>query len=333
MGMNVDATKGCATGRWPEVIRTLAPQLSSTIERGRRHGPCDLCGGVDRCRCRNNFAETGGIICNQCGGGADGFAVLMWANGWTFPQALEAVANYVGLTDSSLPMIRKHTPRPQPKKDWSRKIRQLEQIWDEAQPESSRLRQYIEYRGLAIEPPATLRFHPSLEYWHDNKSYGNHPCMVAKIIRDGELVGLHRTYLDENEAKADVPCPKKTIKCADSMSGGAIRLFDPEPDKPLVLCEGIETALAISDHTRWPVWSCVNATMLEKVVLPDNVKSIYIAADKDRSEAGKASAEKLSRRLVDEGRTVQISLPPIDIQEGQKSVDWLDFYTQEVAHG
>jgi hypothetical protein len=73
--------------------------------------------------------------------------------------------------------------------------------------------------------------------------------------------------------------------------------------------------------------------MLEKVVLPDNVKSIYIAADKDRSEAGKASAEKLSRRLVDEGRTVQISLPPIDIQEGQKSVDWLDFYTQEVAHG
>ena len=329
-----EVIKEYAVGRWSGIIASLAPRLTPTIDRGRRHGPCDLCGGRDRANCYGDFQETGGIRCNQCKGGADGFAVLMWANDWTFPQALVAVASYVGLSDSSLPMIRKHTPRSQPKKDWSRELEQLEQIWGEAQSGASRLRQYFEFRGLAIDPPTTLRFHPSLEYWDDRKSYGSHPCIVARIIRDGELVGLHRTYLNSNGlGKADLPFPKKTIKCADSMSGGSIRLFEPEPDKSLVLCEGIETALAISDHTGWPVWSCVNTSMLEKVELPESVRSVFIGADKDRSEAGKASAEKLSRRLIDEGRTVKISLPPIPVPKGSKSVDWLDFYTQEVAHG
>lgn len=333
--MSVDAIKGCATGRWPEMLRSLAPHLGNIIDRGKTQGPCPLCGGVDRARCHNDFQETGGIFCNVCdgNGGADGLAVLMWANGWEFSDAIGAVKSYLGLSDGILPTVIYSTPRPQPKKDWGREVKQLEQIWSEAQPGTTRLRQYFESRGLSITPPSTLRLHPNLSYYHSDGEVTHHPCMVAQVVRGNELVGLHRTYLDpDGLGKADVPCAKKTIKCSDTMTGGSVRLHEPVQDKPLVLCEGIETALAISDYTGWPVWSCVNSTMMEKVRLPASVLSIFIGADKDLSGAGQASADKLSRRLIDEGRTVRISLPPAEIPDGSKSIDWLDYLMQEVVN-
>jgi phage/plasmid primase-like uncharacterized protein len=116
------------------------------------------------------------------------------------------------------------------------------------------------------------------------------------------------------------------------LNGGAIKLFDLETDQPLALCEGIETGLAVHEYSGWPVWPCVNRILLEKVELPERVKSVVICGDKDKSGDGQESADKLARRLVDEGREVKIALPPIEIPEGDKSVDWLNFLTLEVAH-
>jgi len=333
MKLDAKTVKAHANGRWSAIISTLTPRLAQTVERGKRHGPCPLCGGKDRTRCHNDFNDTGGIICNQCGGGADGLAVLMWANSWTFPETLESVANYLGLTDSTFQAPRHRTPRPQPKKDWRRECREVLAIWDEAMLNHPRLNEYLEYRGLPVTPPDALRLHPSLEYWYEGKSYGKFACMVARIIKEGELVGIHRTFLDpDGPGKAPVMKPRLSKKCADTMSGGSIRLFEPEADKPLVLCEGIESSLAVYEITGFPVWSCINSTMLEIVILPDNVKSIIIGADKDRSEAGQASAEKLGRRFAGTGWDVKISLPPMPIPEGASGVDWLDYLNKEVAH-
>jgi putative DNA primase/helicase len=332
MMIDIETIKSYANGRWREILLTLATSIAPTIERGKRHGPCPLCDGKDRARCHNDFEETGGIFCNQCGGGADGLAVLMWANGWTFPEALEAVKSYLGLTADTLPTIRKHTPKPNPKTDWSRERKQLEHTWSESQPGAKRVREYFEHRGLHLSLPDTLRLHPKLSYYHSDKKVTYHPVMLAQIIRGNEVVGMHRTYLDsDGPGKAAVSSPKKTIKCADTMSGGSIHLFKPEADKPLVLCEGIETALAIHDCSGRPVWPCVNSTMLEKVELPESIKSIYIGADKDLSGTGQASAKKLSRRLIDEGGEVKISLPPAPVPEGSKSIDWLSYLIQEVS--
>jgi hypothetical protein len=330
MKLEVSILKEHASGRWPEVIRSLAPQLSSTIERGRRHGPCDLCGGKDRCRCHNDFAESGGIICNQCVGGADGFAVLCWANSWTFRESLEAIADYLGLTDDSLPIIRKHTARQQPKKDWTDEYRRLESVWNESEVNSVHLKTYFKCRGLSVEPPPTLRFHHALFHYLSKEHF---PAMIARIIKGNSFVGLHRTFLDSHgHGKAPVSNPKLSKKCVESMSGGAIQIFDPKPDKPLVLCEGIETGLAVHEFTNWPVWSCVSSSMLKKVELPERVKSVVICGDKDCFGAGEYSSEILAQRLISEGREVKISLPPIGIPENSTSVDWLDFLAQEVAH-
>jgi putative DNA primase/helicase len=332
MKIDVQTVKDSSAGRWFDTINSLAPQLTDMIERGRRHGPCPLCGGKDRARCHNDFEETGGIFCNQCDGGADGFSVLMWANSWTFWESLQAVKSYLGLDNGvmpeSRPQIRTVTP-----KDWTAVQKKLERIWKESGSGVSRLREYFEYRGLLITPPNTLSIHPSIEYWYDGKSYGKFPCIVARIIKNNELAGIHRTFLDiDSPGKAPVPKPKLSKKCMDSMTGGCIRLFEFNQEKPLVLCEGIETALAVHELTGYPVWACVSSTMMEKVQLPSNVKSVIVAADKDKSGTGEESAKRLAQRLVDEGREVKISIPPAEIPEGDKSVDWLDYLnSKEVA--
>ena len=157
--------------------------------------------------------------------------------------------------------------------------------------------------------------------------------MVAMITRGGDLVGIHRTFLDsDGPGKAPVPKPKRSNKCVDTISGGAIQLYERKLNQPLALTEGIESALAVYEMTGLPVWSCINSTMLGKAQLPDSILSIIIGADKDRSGAGQASAEKLARRLVDDGREVKISLPPMLIPEGSGGVDWLDHLNEEVTH-
>ena len=117
------------------------------------------------------------------------------------------------------------------------------------------------------------------------------------------------------------------------MAGGAIRLYPTEEGKPLAIAEGIETALAVREMTGLPAWSAINSTMLETVRLPESIKSVIIFADLDRSETGKRAADKLAKRLVNEGRQVQISYPPISIPENLKGVDWLDYLnSKEVTH-
>ena len=328
----IEKIKNHASGRWPEILLNLAPHISPMIERGRKHGPCPLCGGKDRARCHNDFDETGGVFCNHCDGGADGLAALQWANGWTFPESIDAVADCLGLSKGApLPPIAISIPKPEPEKDWEPKRKWIEMLWNEAVPGHPGLQRYLEYRGLSIDLPPSLRLHKGLKYLDDQKrSLGKFPCMVARIIRGAEVVGLHVTFLDpEGPGKAAVPNEKKIWRCADTVSGGSINLFEPEPNIPLAFTEGIESALAVRELSGFPVWACGNSSLLSKVEVPESVSRVYIGADKDRSCAGERAAQNLAQRLLEKGQGAVISFPPIDIPDGESSVDWLDY----VSHG
>lgn len=65
-------------------------------ERKGKHVPCPVHGGRDGFRIFPDVAETGGGICNTCGSFANGFAPLMWINGWEFGRAIREVAEQVG---------------------------------------------------------------------------------------------------------------------------------------------------------------------------------------------------------------------------------------------
>ena len=263
---SVKQIKSLAVGRWPEIIHALAPHLAPLIERGRKHGPCVLCGGKDRSHCHNDFNETGGIYCNQCAGGSDGLAVLQWANGWDFRQTMDVVSSHLGLTDGKIPPLKPmQIPEPAPTKDWERERQRLKALWDATEPDNGRIRRYLESRGLTVDVPPTLRLHPSLgSYGKEFEGYS--PAMVARIQRNGETIGLHFTYLDKDgPGKAPVSKPKKIRKCVESISGGSIQLFEPVDHLPLALTEGIESALAVREITGFPVWACGNSVLLTKV--------------------------------------------------------------------
>jgi hypothetical protein len=86
--------KADAIGHWGAVLERVAgigDDYQSTT-----HGPCPKCGGNDRWRVFDDFAETGGAICNQCGKFGDGLAVVQWFTGWGFPVTLQRVAEFLG---------------------------------------------------------------------------------------------------------------------------------------------------------------------------------------------------------------------------------------------
>ncbi|MCH7498751.1 MAG: toprim domain-containing protein [Nitrospinae bacterium] len=317
-----------AAGRWLEILPSLAPQLSMACERPGRHVPCPVHGGVDGFRLFADSPQTGGGICNSCGGFPDGLHILQWANGWTFREALKAVSSHLDLLVSAAPGP-KPTLQPKTLKNWDLERRRLESIWGATCSDNGRIAQYLESRGLNPVVPPGLRLHPSLVYYHKGPPV-KYPTMIARIQRDGGMVGLHFTYLDiDGPGKAPVSQPRKIRKCVENIAGGTIRLFEPVNKMPLALAEGIESALAVRDITGFPVWACGSTSLLSKVKIPESAHKIYIAADRDRSGAGKRAAEALAQRLWDESRCVAtISLPPLDIPEGQKSVDWNDYVAQ-----
>ena len=91
-----------AAGRWLDLLGALAPALEPALSRVGRHVPCPVHGGTDGFRLFRDADLTGGGVCNTCGTFPDGFALLMWVNRWTFPEALWAVAQALGLAEDRL---------------------------------------------------------------------------------------------------------------------------------------------------------------------------------------------------------------------------------------
>lgn len=89
-----------ATGCWDAIL----PALGIELRKLNTNGPCPLCGGNDRA----HFYERQGRIMNYCRHGCGNAGpsnevstpehLLMEINHWTFPQMVEAVANYLHIT-------------------------------------------------------------------------------------------------------------------------------------------------------------------------------------------------------------------------------------------
>ncbi len=87
--------KTALRGRWKDTLVALTA-IDANLLDGKPH-PCPKCDGTDRFRMIDR--DEGAIYCNQCFSTncGDGLAALMWLNGWSFPEAVQAAANYAGL--------------------------------------------------------------------------------------------------------------------------------------------------------------------------------------------------------------------------------------------
>ena len=124
----------------------------------------------------------------------------------------------------------------------------------------------------------------------------------------GGFLGVQRTYLDSTGAgKANVEPARASL---GSLSGGAVRLAEPEHGRPLLAGEGIESTAAAMALFDLPGFAAIGTGGLRAIELPEHVRDVVIAADRDAGGEGQLAAAALAERLEAEGRRVRIELPP-----------------------
>lgn len=319
--------KNAAYGRWPEIHAALG--IPAKLLNTRKHQPCPHCGGKDRFR-YTDYQGTGGYICNQCTSeGGSGFDLLTLVFGYSFTEAVNQVSALLGLSGGR---AERREPLPMPAKpEQPPEDRQaaLLAAWNEALPLDGQdpASLYLQGRGLALPEtlPAALRFAPAMPYWlSDGRSpalLGHYPALLAAIEREGELQGLHITYLQQKggawrkltalhpDTGEALPAKKMKARYAGALNGAAVHLGTPDRQGRLLAAEGIETALAASALFDLPAAACLSAHGLSAFDWPPETRELYIAADNDLSRTGIKAAEALARRAHAAGITVKIWQP------------------------
>jgi putative DNA primase/helicase len=187
--------------------------------------------------------------------------------------------------------------------DAARRMASAHRIWDRARDaRGTPVERYLRARSITIAVPCVLRWAPSLQ--RPDGTCG--PAMVARIDGvDGELIGVHRTWLDRD---ATGRWRRRDRAMLGRAASGAVRLAPAA--ETLMVAEGIETAMAAMTATAMPAWAALSTSGLVALRLPPIVRTVIILADNDVSGAGERAARAAAARWLGEGRRVRIALPP-----------------------
>jgi putative DNA primase/helicase len=234
--------------------------------------------------------------------GRDGRALLYCASCQDRDALADAVARATGQERQTAPSL-DHDEAAQRQRKQDRALA----LWRGSEPASGTpADRYLRARGLPglVTSPA-LRFRGDVPH----PEGGRHPALIALVSGpDGDPVAVHRTYLTRDGCKASAEPVKASL---GPVWGGAIRLQLVDPDKPLVIAEGIETAASAGHLMGLPAWAALSAGNLAKgLVLPLDARRVVIATDPD--DAGRMAARNAWIRWTAEGRDVRIALPDGD---------------------
>ena len=305
---------------------SLCPELAGAVANRPRHVPCPVHGGKDGLRCFDDFDETGGMVCNTCGAFPNGYLVLAWIHNITTQEAARLVRNTTKTVNNGDRMNPIKPVGSSRIVDVTAHI-EIQSVLKNSvpitDPSAEPARRYFCNRGLNIEHyPSCLRFHDALPYYPTGQTL--YPALVAPIIKNKAIVGLHRTYLTPQGNKIPESPAKKIFPTVykGATTGGAIQLF--QANHSLAVAEGIETALAICQMLEGPVWAAVSAQGLAKMEIPESVQVVYVFADNDLSGTGEKAAKELGSRLYSQGKEVHIMIPDLPESSDAKTVDWLD---------
>ncbi|MEM9734260.1 MAG: hypothetical protein AAF903_12370 [Pseudomonadota bacterium] len=258
-----------ATRKLDEIIAEDGQQLGRANGRGIREGMC-LCHPVKGKKPFWVNGESGSFGClkgHGCGG--DIFDYFEQFRDLSFRDALAE------LEEDSVPMDAQDLERLEQKRAVEREAREVRrrdqaekerrqnyEKWRETVPAvPSPVADYLVARGITLTDACkSLRYAPDEPYWYVDgdkpKRVHTGPCMMAAITgADGRFMGLHRTWLDLDNApsfKADLRGPDgeplKAKKMRGSKKGGAIWLvnYNPHDPRPALLLagEGIETTFS-----------------------------------------------------------------------------------------
>ncbi|TWB66042.1 Toprim domain-containing protein [Nitrospirillum amazonense] len=166
---------------------------------------------------------------------------------------------------------------------------------------------YLAGRGIVlVRAELALRFHP---HCHRREAHGrvSLPALIAAVTNDnGQLRGLHRTWLAPDGGKALVDGPRRAM---GQLAGYAVRLGAAGP--VMAAGEGLETTLSLRmAFPRLPAVAALSAPHLSAWTFPAALRRLYVACDADA--AGRWALAKLLRRGLDAGLEVLPLHPRLD---------------------
>ncbi|MEQ9150903.1 MAG: toprim domain-containing protein [Parvibaculum sp.] len=356
---NLEASrvKGEAAGRWSRVYARLTRgKLDEAMRNAGRHVPCPVHSeSVDGFRLFKDWEETGGGICNTCGAKHDGFAVLQWLMGWSFPDTVAAVAEAVGMISGCgfedlpdrTPKSAARKPQPTLLAEDEAKRRRLREVWSGGlrltDPAAAPLDLYFRRRGLdlrLIRNETVFRLHPRLPLYNDVKDVdrrtgavrkfsrhvGDFACWLSMVFdKQRRPLTILRTFITEDGYAAPGKNKKVMAIPSDrSASGGAILWGKRTPDAHVA--EGQENAFSVTMATGRTCLPLVSSSWMVNWEVPEGIERVTIWGDIDRNGAGQKYGRLLQQRVWEQGVPAQTEFPRMPIHGGKASVDWNDVW-------
>lgn len=147
---------------------------------------------------------------------------------------------------------------------------------------------YLAARGIEHAGDlGALRFHPSCYYRASSDDAPDvrpaWPAMIAAVTdRLGDIVGVHRTWLDPAGGKAPVAYPRRAM---GHLLGHGVRFGEAGP--VMAAGEGIETMLSLRTILpHMPMIAALSAAHLAAIDFPDALRRLYVACDDDPAGEG-----------------------------------------------
>lgn len=185
---------------------------------------------------------------------------------------------------------------------------------------------YLKVRGInGVNSNTFIRENLGFDYYENGKVITNAPAMISRIfdVKQGLTIGCHITYLNEQGRKAKVNNPKKIL---GRLKNGVVKIQGENEDH-IILTEGIENALTISQAFGVTVFATLSAYNLKLDFIPEDIsgKKIIIYVDKDRSMAGERYAIE-AKSYYEDNYNVQVALkyPECPIPAKKKGIDFND---------
>lgn len=166
---------------------------------------------------------------------------------------------------------------------------------------------YLAGRGIVLaRAESALRFHPRC-HRRDGHGRVSLPALIAAVTDDdGQLTGLHRTWLGADGDKAAVDGPRRAM---GQLLGHAVRFGGAGP--VMAAGEGLETTLSLRmAFPRLPAVAALSASHLSAWIFPAALCRLYVACDADA--AGRWALAKLLQRGLDAGLEVLPLHPRLD---------------------
>ena len=188
-------------------------------------------------------------------------------------------------------------------------------------------------RGIQGELSDSLRYLPAGTVFsyngHDgNKSFGGALVSVAKDL-DGKATAVQLTYLTaEGERAKDKSGEKYGKKSFGVVKGSFVELQKGDKNSPIILAEGVETALSVKEAgIKGRIYCSLGTSNMENLEVKD--RDVIIAGDWDGStdQPSWLSTEKAKASLEEKGNRVQIILPVENTNSSDKKLDFNDLLT------